>query len=404
VLTLIASATNYASNLVFARILNPEGFGELTALLSLSVVIAIPTAAAQTVIAERTAVHLAEGHLDRVRYLARYAFAHFAVIAVIVGLLYVLAIPLVIDVMNLRHIGPALALAPLIFLGFMQPLSLGLAQGMDRFVALGLMLLAIAVARIAFGVPWAWAGGGAGGAIAGQALGVAVVLAVSAWVLRDLFPRRGTGAARSGLKRRPNIDAVTASGAFVAFALLSNLDILLAKLYLEPREVGVYAAIATVGKVVTFLPAAIAIAMVPSAARARRESGSSERVLRIAGLLVALTALSVAIPAALAPDLVVSVMFGGDYEQAADGVLPIVFAGAGLAMVYLLATYAVAIRDRRWAALVVVAVALQVIGISLFHGSPAQIATVQAVVVGVVLLVNEYWFHSIMPRRRSAAP
>jgi hypothetical protein len=47
---------------------------------------------------------------------------------------------------------------------------------------------------------------------------------------------------------------------------------------------------------------------------------------------------------------------------------------------------------------------LQIVGISIFHGSPAEVATVQAVVVGIVLLANELGFHRLItPRATSRA-
>ena len=54
-LTFAASAVNYASSVVFGRMLTPASFGDLTAMLAIVVVVAIPTAAAQTVVAERLA-------------------------------------------------------------------------------------------------------------------------------------------------------------------------------------------------------------------------------------------------------------------------------------------------------------------------------------------------------------
>jgi O-antigen/teichoic acid export membrane protein len=395
-LTLLASCANYASNVIFARLLDPTGFGELTSLLALAVIVAVPTGAAQTVIAERVAVYNSRRDTDTIRYLVRHALAHFAVIGLVVGTVYVACIPLVFEGLGLEHWGPAAALAPVIGLGFVFPLALGLLQGLDRFVAYGLMLLAISLSSIVFGVPWVEAGGGPGGAIGGRAVGMLIVLLTTLILLRKLILPRGRGAARSGLRRKPGTEAVSASAAFVAFAVISNLDIVLAKLFLDGPEVGIYAAIATVGKVVTFLPAAVAVVMVPNAARLQHATGSSARVLRLAGLLVAATAVIAAVPAALAPDLVVDLMFGGDYEAAADGIFPIVVAGTGLALMYLLVVYAVAIRDRNWWKLLIGGVATQVIGVSLFHGSPAEIATVQATTVIGVLLVNEYYAHSIV--------
>lgn len=399
VLTLVASALNYGSNILFSHVLNPAGYGELTALFALSVVLAVPTGAAQTMIAERIAVYSAGGHMDRVRYLVRHALAHVSVIAVVVGVVYLAATPLVVSALGLRHAGVAIALTPVLVLGFIQPLGLGVLQGLERFTAYGLMLLAIAVSRIAFGLPWAALEHGAGGALAGQAVGMLAVFCTVAFLLRRLNPGRGTGAATSGLRRKPDVRTLSASAAFIGFAVLSNIDLILAKIFLDPHDAGVYAALSTIGKVIIFLPAAIAVVMVPNAARAKVSSGSSARVLRVSALLVGGTSILAAVPAILAPHLIITVMFGSKYLAAVDGVLPMVIAGAGFAMTYLLVVYSVAINDRRWMQLLVCAVALQIAGIAAFHGSPTQIAIVQACVALFVLLGNEVLFHPIITTR-----
>jgi O-antigen/teichoic acid export membrane protein len=400
-LTLFASATNYASNIIFSRLLSPASYGDLTALIAFSVIAAVPTGAAQTVVAERVAVLLAQGERDRVRYLIRHAVAHVAAIAVILGIVYTACIPLVKAALGLQAIGPALALAPLLVLSFFIPVAYGVLQGMERFVALGLLMLAIAGSRIVIGVPWTLlAGGGAGGPLIGQAVGSLLGLIATAWLIREYVQRRGTGAATSGLRRIPDRRTLAAGGAFIAFALISNLDVLLAKLLLAPRAAGLYAALATVEKIVIFLPGAIAVVMVPSAAKARHAEGSAARVLRIAALLVGLTTMLVAVPAAIAPHFVLQTMFGQKYVAAAAGVLPIVCAGAGLALLYLLVVYTVAIQDRRWVWLLAGGVGLQVISISLLHSSPVQIATVQASVIAAVLIVNELIFHPVLRAER----
>lgn len=400
-LTLLASAINYGSSVVFSRILTPASFGDFTALLALAVVLAVPTAAGQTVIAARVAAHVAAGRHEQMRYLTRHALAHVTVLGLAAATIYVLLIPVIAQVLNLQTIGPAIALSPLIGLAFVQPIVLGLLQGMDRYLAFGGMLLTLAVLRTLVGVPAALVTGGAGGAIAGQALAMLAGLALGAWLLRGSLIRRGTGAATSGLRRKPNVRTVSASAAFVAFAVLSNVDVLLAKLFLNPTDVGLYAALLTLGKFVTFLPASIAVVMVPSAARARDSAGATNRVLRISALLVAGSTLMAALPAALAPDLTIRLLFGTEYLRATPGVLPIVIAGAGLAMLYLLVVYSVAIEDRRWVVLLVCGTFLQAVGIAAFHDSPAQVATVQAAVVLVLLLANEAAFHSLLrPRTR----
>jgi O-antigen/teichoic acid export membrane protein len=400
VLYTAANVVNYSSSFVFSRILEPVGFGELTSLLALSLVLAVPTGAAQTVVAERVAVANAAGDLDRVRYLIRLGLGHVAAIAAVVGLVYVACIPLVIEVLGIRQPGPAIALAPLVVLTFIGPITVGVLQGLERFAALGFVIFGIAVSRLAFGVPWALGGGGAGGAIAGQALGIFVVTACVGIYYRNLLIGRGTGAATRGIRRRIDLHGLSASGAFVAFALISNLDLILARVYLDGEQAGIYAALSTVAKVVIFLPTAVAMIMVPSAARAHAATGTSARVLRMSAALVAASGLLVALPSAIAPGLIVELMFGPDYDAATSGVLPATLAGAGLAMLNLLCIYSVAIRDRRWMFLLVGGVGLQVAAISLFHGSPTQIAWAQAVIALAVLVANELLFHALLPLRR----
>jgi O-antigen/teichoic acid export membrane protein len=306
----------------------------------------------------------------------------------------------VIGVLNIREPGPALALAPLVVLSFINPVTWGVLQGLQRFTALGMVMFAVAASRLLFGLPWALAGGGPGGAIGGQALGLLAVHVGAFFSLRNLLIRRGTGAATSGLRRRLDLPGISASATFVGFAILSNLDLVLARIYLTSHDAGIYAAIATVAKVVIFLPSAVAVIMVPNAARAEALEGTSSRVLKLSGAAVAGAAALCALPCIVAPGLVVDVMFGSRYQAAESGVLPAVLAGAGLAMLNLLCTYTVAIRDRRWLWLLIGGVVLQVALISLFHDSPQQIAWAQAGAALVVLAANELVLHRLVFRTR----
>ena len=400
-LTLLASGVNYASNLVFSRVLTPASFGDLTALLAVSVVMAIPFTAAQTRVAEKVATFAAEDNFERVQYTVRHALAHLIVVAGAATLAYCATIPLVVALLDLQAPGPAVALAPLLFVGFLFPVALGTLQGLERWVAFGAVALAIAVSRLALGVPWAEAGGGSGGALAGQAAGMGLCLIGLLWVLRGYVRRTGNAAGWAGVRHRPDVRAAAAGAAFVFFAVIANCDVVLAKIFLDPHEAGQYAALATIGKVVTFLPAAVAVTVVPNAAKAGESAAERSRVLRVAALLVAGAAAIAIIPAALAPGFVVEHMFGAEYLPATSGVLPIVCAGGGLSLLYLLVTFTVTIEDHRWTWLLVLGVALQTIGVALFHDSVTQVAGVQAAVIAIVLLVNESRFHTLLrPGRR----
>jgi O-antigen/teichoic acid export membrane protein len=401
-LSVVAGVLNYGSNIIFARLLKVSAYGDLTSLLSLFVVISVPLAAAQTRVAERTAAHTAAGDHERVRVVLRHAQAHMATLGVVATVLYCALIPLIVSALSLTNAMSAVALAAMIFIGFMFPALQGALQGLERWVVFGAVGLALGVGRLVFGVPLALLTGGAGGAIAGQALGMLVVLVAVVWVLRDQLRRGAGGAARSGIRRRPDVRGVSAGAAFVLFAVIANCDVVFAKLWMSPTEAGHYAALSTIGKIITYLPAAVAVVFVPSAAATSGHPERRARVLQGAALLVGAISLLAMIPAAADPHLLVRVMFGHSYASIAGGVVPIVVAGGGLALLYLLVTFSVVIDDRRWALLLVLGVTMQALGIGLFHASVTQVATVQAATVVTLLLINELGFHALIPRRRHA--
>lgn len=401
VLSLVAGIINYASNLVFGRMLSPAEFGDLTALLALSVIASVPAFAAQTRVAERLATHRARGDSRTAAYSIRHNSAHVAVYALALGVLSLIAAPAIEELLSLQAIGPAIALSPLLVVAFLTPLALGVLQGLERLVALGLFMVAIAGSRLVVGSLWVAGGGGSGGAVAGQALGAALALIAIALLVRPATSEASPGAAVAGAKRKIDAPALSATAAFVAFALLSNLDIVLAKLALSPADSGAYAALSTIGKVILFLPSAIAVAMVPRAARRREEGDSASRELRLAALLTFAISAAASIASVISPTFLLHVMFGDRYVDAASGVLPMVLAGTGLSLLYLLVVYTVAIQDRRWTLLLLVGVASQVPTI-LLCDTPAQVATVQAAIIWTTLLLNELLFHPLVRAERYA--
>ena len=189
VLSLGASFVNYGSNLAFARVLSPASYGDLTSLLAVSVVVAVPLAAAQTRVAGRVAAYATEHRWGRVQDTVRQALMQLTMVAIVATALYCAAIPLVVSVLHLQAVGPAIALAPLVFVGFLFPTLQGTLQGLERWVAFGAVGLAVALSRAVFGIPWAAAGGGAGGAIMGQAIGMLICLAGLVWMLRTHLRR-----------------------------------------------------------------------------------------------------------------------------------------------------------------------------------------------------------------------
>lgn len=400
---LIASALNYVSNVVFGRMLGPLGYAELSTLLSLTVVLGVVATAGQTVLAERVAHYRQRDDMHTVAYLGRHGVAHMLVAGLVVGGLILAATPLLMDLFRIDQPGPIFALALLSAVSFVLPVALGLAQGLERSGAYALLVVSAALGRLVIGSAWALGGGGAGGALAGQALGIIAACFIGLYALRRHALGGGHGAWTTGLRRRPNVRALSASGTYVLFAVLSNIDMVVAKIVLSPHQAGLYAAISALVKIIAYMPAAALVLVVPRVAAESTTEGR-QRVLRFgAALAVGLMAV-VALPMLIVPHEIISVVFGAEYDGASVGLRWGVFAGLGLGLISLLVTYAVAIGHARWQVTLLVGMVSFGICVTLAHDAAIDVVRAQAVAVLAALLVNEAGFHRLLllrPRRRA---
>jgi O-antigen/teichoic acid export membrane protein len=396
---MVAGVLNYGSNLAFGHVLGVASYGDLSTLMSLFIVISVPFAAAQTRVAQRAAKHIERGEDAQLTQLVRGAAIQMTIVGAVATAIYCACVPLIADLLSLNSIWSAYALAPMIFFAFCLPVLQGTLQGLERWIAYGLVAVALGAGRLAFGLPLAILSGNAIGAIVGQALGMVVAVVGAGWLLRQHF-RRSDAQTASRAAALPSLGATRPGVAFVLFAVIANCDVVFAKLWMAPEQAGRYAALATIGKVITYLPAAVAVVVVPSAAKAADGPQGRPRVLRRSALLVGGISLVAMVPAIAKPGLLVTILFGHRYIGIAAGVLPIVLAGGGLALLYLLVTYSVVINDLRCGWLLALGIVIQAAGISLLHESAAQVAVVQAATVGAVLLLNELGPHALISRRR----
>jgi len=182
--------------------------------------------------------------------------------------------------------------------------------------------------------------------------------------------------------------------------LLANVDVLLARHYLDRAAAGRYALGAVVAKIAFWAPQFVVTVIFPrlvGAADPRRLLGRSALLIAgFGGLLAAGLAVADRV------GLVVPVL-GGGYEGL-EPLLPVFAAlGTGLALVQLLLFEGIATRDRRMGRAVVVALVAEVALVAgPLHGSVGQVAgaalaVVAALAVAGWLLLRQRLAHSPPP-------
>ena len=304
---------------------------------------------------------------------------------VLVGLVLVIPIQ---HLLNVDSRAAVVAGVSSIFFGIVAAGLYGVLQGALRFKALSVTYGIAGLSRVVLVVPALLLGFGVVGALTVNTLGGALAVVLALYALRDLW--RADETAEDPTFDRREI-AVMLAGS-LAFASLTNIDVILAAYFLPDDVAGVYAAAALVGKVVLFLPASIVTVLLPKAA-VRIAAGFSPHKILLASaavtLMITLTATAVL---ALIPESVLVWAFGGDFRDATAllGWFGLAMTAAALVNVYLSVYFAE--RDATFPLFVLGAAVAQVVGIAIWHSNPQSIVIVTLVCCTTVMVVHELFF------------
>jgi O-antigen/teichoic acid export membrane protein len=393
-----ANGLGYLLTVVASRRLGPAGYGALAALLGVILVGNVLALALQAVIARRTVVAAGLPGAGRTPSSAAWAgrlTRAAALVAVVLGLLA--AVPLT-RLLHLDSPAPALLLAvtlgPLTLVGG----QLGVLQGGERFHALAQLYFVAAAGKVGGGVLGVALTDSVTGTMVGTAAGAAAAAVVGAVLVSraQKSPGRATRSLPPGAAR----ETMRATYSLGALFALANLDVVLARHFLEPRQAGLYAVGAVLAKGAFWLPSFVPVIAMPGLAdptRRRRTAARSLAAVAVAGVLV--TAVT-----AVFGELAVRLVGGEAYVSLADRAWLFAATGALLAVVQLLLYSRLAGEDRRVALPMWLLVAAEIGVIWLWrHGSVTEIVTTAlatAACVAMLGVLAEVHEHDLLRTRR----
>jgi O-antigen/teichoic acid export membrane protein len=355
--------------------LDPADFGAVVALLGVAIVGQVPGLALQAVIARHIAVAPAGERARLVRSLLRHAVVVGALVAAVAALA---ATPMA-HLLHLHSPAAMLWLAAALWPTTVVFAVQGVLQGGERFGALAMLLVGVAVTRVAGGV----AGGvsGPGGVFLGVAAGAVVVLGLALWLVRT---PRGTGhmPLLAQVLYAELWPAIVGVGALLA---LTNIDVVLARHFLSGPQSGLYAAGTVASKIAFWFPQAVAMVVFPRLADSSRSPGLLGRA---AAVIVGLGVVTSAGCALLGP-WVFGILLGQDYTRLGPVLGLFAAAGAAGTLVQLALYSGIAVRNRLLTACLVAALATLVTVVwTATHSSMLQIVCTVLVVLSTVAAIG----------------
>jgi glycosyltransferase involved in cell wall biosynthesis/O-antigen/teichoic acid export membrane protein len=379
----VLNASNYAFHVAATRALGPGDYGQLASLLAALMVLSVPFAVVQTLVAKRAAA-LRPG--DDPAQLAAGVLKALLPLGLVGGAALAAASPLLASF--LKATTPEVALlGPYAALSAILAAQSGILQGRLRFGALAWLTAVGVAARLGVGLGLVYAGFGVTGALLGTIAAHMVAVALGSLLVRT--PRSTWVSAWPSLQpfRGETLTALLSLG---SFWVLAELDILLARHYLPDAVSGFYSSAGLVARSLLFLPSALALVALPRFAAARdRPDEAWAWLVTALRLLVALVAVGLAGLVSLRW-VVIGVAYGERYRPAAS-LLPLLAAGSAvLAVINLLVFFHIAFRSRAYL-FILAGVGLEAGSIAAFHGSGYQIG---AGFLGASVLVAALQLHA----------
>jgi O-antigen/teichoic acid export membrane protein len=368
--TLVGNGSAYLLSMISARILNQADFGALGALLGLLVIIATLGISTQALTARRVSTATGANRSDVEGQAIRLSV--FVGAGIVVGA-FVVAWP-ISAIFAIPVVAVITGISSLAFV-VVGSASMGIAQGREEHIKLSMAFIANGVGRAVGGI----IGVVVLQSVTGVGIGILIGCAVGAVISYQLIcPRTFSSKLRDGIV----IEFGHVAHALIVLFTLTNIDILLARIFLTEDLSGEYAVGVLLAKIAFFLPNAIIIVLFP-----KMSGGDSSRAVYIATGLTALLGLVITLVSVFAGDLVIGILGGSQYKELGSEAWLFALEGSAFALVQVLLYARLAAQDRRavlavWGALVVLVVVVAVWR----HDTVAEIVTT-VLAVSLVLTV-----------------
>lgn len=383
VATMAGNVANYSFQFIMGRSLSVEDYGAMNALLSVSTTITLPASAIMMVMAKYASVYAATGKDGGLSSLYRGSLTRVAMLAVAVTCLFLLLAPIIRGYLRIADLVPVLLLSVGILGSFLMTVNLGIIQGVQRFYWLGAGIGMGGVLRLAIGVALVYLGAGLDGAILATVMPALFIFLITLVPLYNLLGGKGGGFAHENILKY-SVPVFIASS---AIAFLSNVDLVMAKHYLDPVDAGLYASVAVLGKTMLYIPSSFALALFPMVSSADLANGDSFRILDKALICTALMGVAGLAVFALFPDILIAVLFGQRFAGAEVYLKYYAFAMTLMSLLSILISFNLARGRTRFVYSLGAGCALTVAAIGLFH---ANILEVVYSLTAVFFIVTAY--------------
>jgi O-antigen/teichoic acid export membrane protein len=381
----------YFFQIMLGRMLSIEEYGHLNALLALLSILSAPLGALIMIITRRVSSYKAHSQIGHIG--TYYTTIVPRILTAVILFLLVLALfsNNIQSYLKITDSAQFYLLSLLFFLLFIFSINNAFLYGLQKFQWVSSLGVFEVIAKILLSFFLVLMGLGIGGVLAGLIGAILLAIIVGYKLLSNeiVISKQTKNIAQRYEYRISTIAPILIAN--IAFIVMTQIDLLFVNYYFSPSEVGIYAAVAILGKSILFLPSSISKALFPMVAEEHAKGEGSYTYFKqsvIATLFMSIIGVLIFF---FFGDKFLVILLGSNYEG--TGVL-LGFYGLAmmpLALVNLFEHYLIAKGRVVFAYLFFLVVPFQLLCIYFFHSSFLSILTVTGI-SGLLVLFFGIWF------------
>ena len=379
------------------RALGPHQYGIFGSLFAISYIIYVLTNTIQTGSARFISKFIGENKKNMIGIFSVGLFKRMLILGL--SLFFVIAIlsNQIAIYLKINSIIPIVILASIFIFSTLLPVNLGIIQGLEKFLPLGFNMILNFSAKLIFGIILVWIGFGVNGAIGGVVLGFLFALIFSYIPIRKYFKNTRRNNEKEFNFSELYVYSFPTMIAMFCYSVPANIDVIIAKHFFASDIAGIYTAATVLGKIILFVPGAIAIVMFPKISRLHAEKKDTNHVLNISLIYTGFLSSIMAIGYWFFPNFAITIPYGSEYIDA----IPVLRL-YGIAMLFFSLTvvimrYALAINHLKYVYILFSFTILEIGLLYLFHESILIMAEV-ILVVNILLFICSYIYLLIIKK------
>lgn len=308
------SILRYFFHLILLRFLAPAEYGEFLSYLSLTYLLGVPMGTIGTVVTKFVSGFKGKNDNTSINLFFYYLLKSVSPISFILGLLLILfSGPLAI--IFKAHTIAFVVLGVSIFISVFQTIIGSYLIAFQKFIFQTITGFIGVILTIILSIIFIHFGFSATGAVLGQLLSNVIISIIIFWSLKPfIYPKLA-------VKKSPKFSLKGFLGYSFIFALgtasLVSTDVLMVRSFFNPHISGIYSSLSILGRMILFGLTPISAIVLPIAAHRHSATGSARGVLVKLGSVILLFGLIGASIFSLVPELIIKILSGAAYLEAA---------------------------------------------------------------------------------------